>query len=63
MVCMEDIALLGDGRFSVMEPRPIYTPSSCPHITRFLPNISLLSNFKLVLFFDLTAANNHTYYQ
>ena len=41
MVCMEDIALLGDGRFSVMEPRPIYTPSSCPHITRFLPVVNI----------------------
>ena len=41
MVCMEDIALLGDGRFSLMEPRQIYTLSSGPHITRFSPVVNI----------------------
>ena len=35
MAYMKDIALLGDGHFSVMEARRIYTLSSGLHITRF----------------------------
>ena len=41
MVYMKDIALLGDGHFSVMELRPIYTLSSGPHITRFSPVVAM----------------------
>ena len=49
MVYMKDIALLGNGHFSVMELRPIYTLSSSPHITRFSPVVAMKrKNFVLI---------------